>query len=250
MMRGCADVCGDALAMKFTENTTESRADAFSSEFNDLGKFMDEDDLTEKYKNKPEQIKNILANATTTHCAVRNVKLWADPEYTLNLRNSASASKTRARTMERDEIVKKAKKPKIVKTAIGPDTADRDAEEMPTLSAANATAVAAAVDKQKTIFAHGGPHAVLDVRVKAVQEHLPKFIVLKFHLKSANLQQNISECELAVQNEKGRATALKGALKAAAKEYADARSSIVTFAKAAESHVKGAAREAGADAAA
>ena len=244
MMRECADVYGDALAMKFTENTTESRADAFSSEFNDLGKFMDEDDLTEKYKNKPEQLKNIFANATTTHCAVRNVTLWADPEYTLNLRNSASASKTRARTMERDEIVKKAKKPKVVKTEIGPTsddgTADRD---VPAMSAANVTALAAAEDKQKTTFVPGGPHDVLDARVKAVQDHIPRFSLLKFYLKSANLQQNISECDLAVQNEKGRATALKENLKAAAKEYADARSSIITFAKEAEGHVRAAARE-------
>ena len=42
----------------------------------------DLEDLTDKYKNKPEQLKHILETTYKFVCKVRKVTLYADPEYT------------------------------------------------------------------------------------------------------------------------------------------------------------------------
>jgi hypothetical protein len=45
------------------------------------GKFLDKEDMEEKFKAKPHQLKSILANTKTHYCNVRDVLLYEDPEF-------------------------------------------------------------------------------------------------------------------------------------------------------------------------
>jgi hypothetical protein len=44
------------------------------------GHFKDQEDLDEKYKNKPVQLANIYKNAPSHTCDIRGVTLWEDPD--------------------------------------------------------------------------------------------------------------------------------------------------------------------------
>ena len=89
------------------------------------GRFLDTEDLEEKYKSKPEQLAAIYKNARTILCPVREVQLWEDPEFS----SSASrGSESRRETTRRAEQIDnkfhvKAKKPKVTSEA-------RPAEEL------------------------------------------------------------------------------------------------------------------------
>ena len=45
------------------------------------GDYMDEYDLAEKYKNKPEYIESIKNNARKYYCPVKQVWMYCDPRY-------------------------------------------------------------------------------------------------------------------------------------------------------------------------
>ena len=61
---------------------------------------MDEEDLTKKYENKPEQLANILAHTRTMMCPVRRVKLFEDLKFTSETVDEESRAEARKRKVE------------------------------------------------------------------------------------------------------------------------------------------------------
>ena len=69
---------GDDLVARLQETVTESKRVSSSVEFQGTGDYFDEEDMNDKYKNKPEQLANIIANTRTFFCPVRQVWLYED----------------------------------------------------------------------------------------------------------------------------------------------------------------------------
>ena len=74
-------------------------------------KWLDDFQLRERYKGREEQIDNIKKNAETMHCTVRDVALWADPEYTSS--EVASKDSTLKRELSKCTVSSYAKKAKV-----------------------------------------------------------------------------------------------------------------------------------------
>ena len=82
-MIAAADLFGDKLQKLVQTTLDEHKIHKASTNFSALGNFKDEQDLADKYKNKPDQLANILAHAPKFFCTIRKVTLHADPDYNL-----------------------------------------------------------------------------------------------------------------------------------------------------------------------
>ena len=82
-MRDSAEKFGADLKVQIDLVIIESETDVNSVSFTCSGGFFDEQDITAKYKDKPDQLKAIFENAEVVTCPVRKVKLWQDPQYAL-----------------------------------------------------------------------------------------------------------------------------------------------------------------------
>ena len=72
---------GDHLLAVIKEAVEETNLESLKKKLAMAGAFKDEEDLTTKYKDKGDQLKNIFGNSITMVCPVRKVKLWVDPEF-------------------------------------------------------------------------------------------------------------------------------------------------------------------------
>ena len=72
---------GPDLLTRLQETVTESKKTSSAVSFEGTGDFLDEIDLEEKYKNKPDQLAAIKANTRTYFCPVRQVQLFEDVKY-------------------------------------------------------------------------------------------------------------------------------------------------------------------------
>ena len=79
----CREKAGTELQFRMQETIHDSSSKKSIVNFGSSGIFIDEDDLNEKYKRKPEQLASIKANTRTMTCPVRKVKLYEDPEFKL-----------------------------------------------------------------------------------------------------------------------------------------------------------------------
>ena len=102
-------VSGEELVKALHRISRRSEESEQQGTFQAKGKFVDEEDLTIKYKDKPEQLRSILDNARTIQHPTRNVKLYEDVEF-----EAVSAdSHKRKRTEELETTVReKIKKPR------------------------------------------------------------------------------------------------------------------------------------------
>ena len=80
MYRDNHNVLGVDLNMIIREATEYIRTERLVNKFTSVGHMKDLEDLTEKYKNKPEQLKSILSTTNQFKCGTRGVTLYADPE--------------------------------------------------------------------------------------------------------------------------------------------------------------------------
>ena len=80
---------------------------------------MDEQDLDEEFKNKPEQKEHIKATAETFTCPKRNVKMYAVPVYESFSRKSSDHNEIHKRILTQEDTnhVKPSKVPKADKAA-------------------------------------------------------------------------------------------------------------------------------------
>ena len=72
---------GKELDMAVRQCVRKSKRTHELTGFKGVGQFFDEQDLKEKYKNKPEQFDAILKNAKTMEHPTRNVTLYEDLDF-------------------------------------------------------------------------------------------------------------------------------------------------------------------------
>ena len=76
---------------------------------------MDEEDLREKYKAKPEQLANLLQHATQRTHPTRRCTMYEDADLTLTHVDEEEHLEKRRRVMETEQKIKKTKAPKVLK---------------------------------------------------------------------------------------------------------------------------------------
>ena len=78
IFRNCNDKVGKELKALIEETISESIAEEELESWIADGKYLDYADMEYKYKNKPDQLKSLFANAKTHFPTVRNCKLYED----------------------------------------------------------------------------------------------------------------------------------------------------------------------------
>ena len=99
----------------FCEHVEETFMEKSSDVFGKDGNWLDEPDLWEKYKNKPEQCKSMLANARKIWHSGRSCYLYEDADYVSSSRQEAVAETVQKRSATQTHESKPDKKPKVEK---------------------------------------------------------------------------------------------------------------------------------------
>ena len=73
LMQMAADLYGEDLEKKLTEVVVQSRISKAVTTFDNDNEFLDDADLSEKYKNKPDMLSNIKQNGFTITCPVKKM---------------------------------------------------------------------------------------------------------------------------------------------------------------------------------
>ena len=105
----CQEKAGTELQLRTQEAIHDSSIKKSVVNFGSSGIFIDEEDLKEKYKRKPEQLASIKANTRTMQCPVRKVKLYEGPEFKLTVDDTETGIQEKKRKAEfaREEEKKK-----------------------------------------------------------------------------------------------------------------------------------------------
>ena len=103
------DAMGKELKALITETISESIAEKEMESWIKDGKFLDLEDMTKKYKDKPDQLESILLRTRTHFCEVRNTNLYEDPEYMSKKSSTLETSKDSKRQISAERISKPAK---------------------------------------------------------------------------------------------------------------------------------------------
>jgi len=117
-MRQARDLCNENLAKQMMESIVWAKFRKETALFQQRGEFQDEADVLEQYKDRPEILANIKANAHTMVDPVRLVKMVWLPKFSLTLSTEEGESNEKKRKLESETAVKrkpKAKKPKTPK---------------------------------------------------------------------------------------------------------------------------------------
>ena len=110
----CADLYGDDLDRAFKSTFAESNAEENNVKLAGNGDWMDEEDLRRKYADKPKRLDAILRNAARWRCPVSETELIEDMTYKTVYENNQLHKVDLKRTLETEETLKKAKKPKQI----------------------------------------------------------------------------------------------------------------------------------------
>ena len=153
--------------------------------------FMDEDDLREKYKSKPEILANVLKNATQFRCPIRGCTMFADVSYNSNRVTTETEARHVKRSLDTNEDHKGEKRPK---KAIADAKPKR--EKPPPKPQQLTTAQVTALQKTHKLFV--GLTEKIDGQMKLAQqddvvELMPKFLISKSRIVLQDLE---SEMEL------------------------------------------------------
>ena len=118
-MKKGKELCGRDLHKQMVESIQWVKTRKETTKFDEGGKFEDEDDLQEKYKDKPHILDNIKANAASMTDPVRLVKMFYVPKYSVLISKENSLTEGSKRKLESETTVRKAavpsKKPKTGK---------------------------------------------------------------------------------------------------------------------------------------
>ena len=98
-MKDNADTMGEDLAKRMLETITEHMTNTESAELLQNSEFLDKEDMTAKYKDKPEQLESIWKNARKIRCTVRNVDVWQDPQFKLKHSDKVTHERIQERKM-------------------------------------------------------------------------------------------------------------------------------------------------------
>ena len=172
-------------------------------------KYLDKEDMTNKYEGAPEQLKSILLTTKTHHCDVRDTLLYEDPEYMSTNNSSKESSKDSKRQISSDRGSKASKVPKI--TAEGGEPEALSAGQIKMLS--------------KEAEALSTPEKTLsDLLEEAGQESskplIAPAVLGKLNLAIASLHAQRTSIELSVENKNGDVPSIMKELTEANKEAA------------------------------
>lgn len=93
-------LAGPDLLARLQETVTESKRRSSAVEFVGTGEYLDEADMNERYKHKPEQLANIFANTRNYFCAVRQVWLYEDVKYQRTARDAEEVCRVDKRNIQ------------------------------------------------------------------------------------------------------------------------------------------------------
>ena len=88
---------GDDLRLKLEEVVQDWKTEMTRFEFNQEAEFLEESDLTAKYKDKPEVLEKILKNGRQYFCPVKKVTLYHDPKYNAKVTDQTEFGHTEKR---------------------------------------------------------------------------------------------------------------------------------------------------------
>ena len=108
------DAMGKELKALIEETISESMIDTEMEAWIKDGKYLDLQDITNKYEGKPDQLESILVRTRTYFCNIRNTKLYEDPEYASKKSSSSEATKEAKRMLSVDRTRKAGKVAKVV----------------------------------------------------------------------------------------------------------------------------------------
>lgn len=94
------EMAGQDLLTRLQETVTEHKKTSSAVSFEGTGDYIDEIDLDEKYKNKPDQLAAIKANTRTYFCSVRQVQLNEDVKYKRKAVETEEYMKVQKRKMQ------------------------------------------------------------------------------------------------------------------------------------------------------
>ncbi len=143
------EVLGPELAALLKTTATKSQLLVESEGFNANGDWLDEADLTEKYKSKPQQLESILAKARSFTHPIRGCLLYEDVEF----KGQAShVTKRKEEVTISAETEETAKKPKKVKVEANSDenTKPKQAKGLTDKAKEKATKLLEKIGAQKT----------------------------------------------------------------------------------------------------
>jgi hypothetical protein len=105
------DLAGKALHTLIVETITVHRTISSITLWEANDSFMDEDDLKVAFKDKPEQMRHIMENATQKFCNKRGVTLYGVPDYNKKETEQDQLVESRKRMLESEFQVKNAARP-------------------------------------------------------------------------------------------------------------------------------------------
>ena len=92
------DLAASLKLLLHTKSSTYS-----DSKLKAVGDYVDEDDLKQRYKDKPEQLQNILANAETFYHPTRKVTLYLDAQFSKQAEKGESHSQSYTQDVEQED---------------------------------------------------------------------------------------------------------------------------------------------------
>ena len=101
------ELAGEDLKAAIKTVITNTFVDTKTSSFNVDSDWLDEEDLTKAFDQKPEQLAHIKANASTMFCPVRGVKFYEVPKYTTRRSDKAEAVLARDTRVETEQFRKR-----------------------------------------------------------------------------------------------------------------------------------------------
>ena len=161
--------------VKTNEAVLQMQIKSSSISWTGTGEWLDEADLTEKFKNKPTQLKHILAHGKTFKDPASNVLLYEAMSYKSEYKESEQRTEERKRQLITKETIKPPKKLKVAKIPDGTIPAPQDEVQVP---------IPPAAEKKIASFLSSAPDlvaklATLVAEAKSAQlkQYVPAFAV-------------------------------------------------------------------------
>ena len=99
----------DALAKAMHTAIQSSSYKKQSTVFDEHGDFFDEEEVNEKFKDRPSQLASLLAKGRRMRCPVRGVELIWVPTYSLSIKKEHGDAEERKQVVQQDTTVKRKK---------------------------------------------------------------------------------------------------------------------------------------------
>ena len=199
-MQKASSLYGDELAKYLSEVVVQVKATESLTSFEHDGNFMDLADMTDAYKDKPEQLAHVLANTQKFFCPIAKTTMYSKPQYKINMKETESTKETQRREIaRRQEAIKPIKAPTPPKE---PKVRAHDGASGPKWNASHKNFLEK--QKNKLVEPEKSLSEILGKVTEPLREHVPPFAVKKVETALAFIRQCKSEIDLALETETPR----------------------------------------------